>query len=262
MNNPEYSLFVLVPGFGGPHEQEKVRILENNLGILRKMQWAKLEIRVCVYDEGIMKAVPHYLRNDPCIRWIMEKGIVGQYIYKYATPEYVKENFDFALIVLDDIELQECVDFNKMIQIHDMFHLDLYSPSMTHDSKYQFKYMLHMPEQGNEHMRLLMKITCACEAFCYFIPNASYQKYWKHIEPETNPWIWGLDMCLYKCLHLRPGVINTMQMKHHYKNECYSQHPHINPYDGFLSVLDKYKVTKEELQDQRSVIYSVFEPSV
>lgn len=248
------SLFVIVPGFGGPHYEEKVKFLENNIDIINKTKWKKIEIRVCVYDNNIMKYVSENTKNNKGITWIYEKGIVGQFIHKHANPDYIKNNFDYVLIILDDIELYSSVDFGKIVATDKIMKLDVYTPCMTLDSKYQFKYMLHMPENP----QLYMKITLACEAFCYFMPTNSYIKYWNYIDPINNPWIWGLDMGLYNCLGLRAGVINKMQMKHHYKGECYTLYPDINPYDGFNYVLNKFNVTSDWLANQKAVFYWVF----
>ena len=246
------SLFVMVPGFGGPHMPEKVRFLQQNLEIIRKNQWSRLRVRICVYDTNIMPFVPPELTTDPDIEWIFEEGIVGQFIHRHAPPPFV-ETFDHVLIILDDIELMDSVDFGKLLHIDSMFQLDVYSPCMTLDSKYQFKYMLHMPDHP-----CVLKITCALEAFCYFMPTKSYHRYWQHIDPVKNPWLWGLDMCLYKCLGIRAAVLNGMQMKHHYKNECYYLRTDTNPCDGYNSVMDKFKVTSEQLADQPAILYMVF----
>lgn len=247
------SLFVIIPGFGGPHYKEKVAFLENNLKILRKCAWSRLTIRICVYDPDIFLYVPDCLRSDPSIEWIVEQGIVGQFIHKHAPPQIV-ETYDYVLIILDDIELEPSVDFERVTKIDKVFHMDVYSPCMTLDSKYQFQYMLHVP-----HPLCHMKVVSACEAFCYFMPTSSYHKYYMHIDPVNNPWIWGLDMGIHKCLGLRVIILNNMLMKHHYKNECYQMHPDINPCDGYNHVLSKFNVTSTDLADQKAVLYWIFE---
>ena len=247
-------LFVIIPGFGGPHYEKKIQILQNNISILQSSDWSQLDIRVCVYDEAIMSYVPMELINHPNITWIHKRGIVGQFIHEFATPELVSL-YDYILIILDDIELYPSVDFKKIVATDKILKMDIYSPCMTLDSKFQFKYMLHIPDQPPS-----IKITPACEAFCYFMRSDVYPSYWKHIDPQRNPWIWGLDMCLLKCLGLRACIFNHMEMKHWYKNECYHMRPDSNPCDGYNSVIEKFGVTSEELADQPAILYWIFPP--
>jgi hypothetical protein len=247
------SLFVIVPGFGNPHIQEKIRILESNLQRIRTFPWTQVCIRVCVYDNHAMPNIPTHLRQDPDIEWICTSGIVGQFIHQYAPPNVVA-TFDYCMILLDDIELQSNVDFAHLMDVHQLFQLDMYAPSMTLDSKYQFEYMLTQPTQP-----YLMKVVPACEAFCYFIPSQHYARYYQHIDPQQNPWLWGMDMCMYKCLEIRVGILNTMTMKHYYKNECYHLRPDASPCEGYEFVLRKHGVTSEELAEQPAVMYYIVE---
>lgn len=247
------SLFVIVPGFGGPHVRHKVEILRSNLAVIEKYPWKTLQVRVCVYDNNAAFDIPSDLRDHPRIHWIFETGIVGQFIHKWASPNEIATHFDYVMILLDDIELSvDNFDFSTIIRWDNMFHLDIYSPSMTPTSKYQFQYMLQKPNQPYH-----ISVTSACEAFCYFMPSASYSKYYQHIDPIRNPWLWGIDMCIHKYLGMRVGLINCMTMHHYYKNECYAQRPDADPTKGYNSVLARFGVTSEELADQKAVMYYI-----
>lgn len=134
--------------------------------------------------------------------------------------------------------------------------LDIISPSMTTDSKYQYKYMLHDPTQPFQ-----IKIVAACEAFCYFMPTHAYVHYHSIIEPKENPWLWGVDLVLYKYHNLHIGVLNTMQMRHHYKGECYALRQDVLPTEGYNSVLRKYKAESHEFENMSAVLFFVFDTS-
>lgn len=245
------SLFVIVPGFGRPHTLEKVRILESNIQYIRKYPWARLHFRICVYDPEAFLYVPSSLREDPSMEWIVRQGIVGEFLHTCAPPS-VTSAFDFVLILLDDIELHSNVDFARILRYHNMFGFDIYSPTLTSGSKYQFEYMLSRPESSASLM-----VVSACEAFCYFMSSASYAKYYEHINPHANPWLWGMDMCLSKCIGLRPCLLNHMMMTHYYKNECYQLRPDQDPVQGYNYVLERYGVTTQELANQLAVRYSI-----
>ena len=95
------------------------------------------------------------------------------------------------------------------------YDIDILSPSMSHDSKYQFQYMLH-----DKNVTLpFIKLTSALEYFCYFMRPSSYSKYYEHINGDRNPWMWGLDMLLHKHVGVKVGIVNHITMKHWYKNE-------------------------------------------
>ena len=251
----QQSLFVIVPGFGAPHTDEKVRILENNLRIIKHVQWTSLKIRVCCYDPSIFSVIPAHLRDHPDIEWIYKKGIVGQFIHSLATPSDVA-TFEYVMILLDDVELKDSVNFCKMIEYQDRFGFDIISPSMTLNSKYQYNYMLHEP-QNMFHI----KVTSACEAFCYFMSRVSYEKYYLLIEPNDNPWLWGVDLTLYKYHKMKIGILNKMQMHHHYKNECYAMRTDVLPTDGYNSVLRKYNASAEAFVNMKAVHYFIFDTS-
>lgn len=255
MSNP--SLFIIVPGFGAPHLDEKIAILENNLKQIRlTLPNARIKIRVCCYDANVISRLPQQLLQDDCIEWIIKKGIVGQFIHAYATPKDVEE-FDYVMLLLDDIELKNTIDIGKMIEYHKHFKFDIISPSMTLDSKVQYAYLLHQPNAGYH-----MKVTSACEAFCYLMHRSSYSNYYKLIEPVDNPWLWGVDLVLYKYHKMHIAVLNNMQMKHHYKNECYAMRPDAPPTEGYNSVLRKYNVTNDsEFFNMKSVLYFIIDTS-
>lgn len=250
---PPPSLFVIVPGFGRPHLAEKFDILRNNLQVIQSYPWSKLKIRVCVYDPDAIASLPEDLRNHPDIEWIVEPGIVGQYIKRNAHPETVA-GYTYMLIVLDDIKLHNNVSFDTLLRYDAMFRFDIYSPSMCSESKYQFEYMLSKPAMISHILA-----TTACEAFCYFMPLASFTKYYEHIEPDKNPWLWGMDMCILKCIGLRPAILNHMVMTHYYKNECYALRADKDPVEGYNYVMEKYGVSTAELSEQKAVLYHIID---
>lgn len=247
------SLFVIVPGFGSPFKEHKLQILENNLRVIRAYPWSKVKVRVCCYDPNVASIIPEDMYDDDSIEWVFRKGIVGQFIGDLAPPE-TTQNYDFVLIILDDIELKPNVNFATIMRYHKMFRFDIYSPTLTSTSMYQYKYMLEEPQGA-----FAIKVSCACEAFCYFMPSESYARYHKVIEPNDNPWLWGEDLCLLKYNHLRVAILNKMQMHHYYKNQSYHLRPDKLPEEGYNSVVRKYDTTPDELANQKAIIYVIFD---
>ena len=251
--NKNPSLFVIIPGFGAPHRDEKFRILRKNIECLhRNSSFSKISIRVCCYDPECASKIDKELWQYPSIEWIFRRGIVGQYIHQYATPKDV-EGYDYVMVLLDDVELMEDVDMTKMILYQKQLRLDIITPCMTTNSKYQYQYMLHQPNQPFQ-----LKIVAACEAFCYFMPVDSYVKYHAIIEPEDNPWLWGVDLVLYKYYRFHIAVLNTMRMHHHYKGECYAMRQDKQPTEGYNSVLRKYNANSQDFEHMQAVLFFVF----
>lgn len=245
------SLHVFISGFGAPHAEEKKRILRNNMAIINKHAWSRVHYTICCYDDTDLS---EYDGHDN-VRIIRDPLIVGQYIEKYLVPDTRSTAFDYILCTLDDIELQPDMDWEKLIHYTHYFDLDIVSPSMTYDSKYQFRYMLHDPQ----HTQPCLKITAALEYFCYFMRPSSYAKYYPHVNGQRNPWMWGLDMLLSKHVGVKTAVVNHMTMKHWYKNESYAVRTDANPCDGYNYVLERYNETTDGLACQPSVFYVVLE---
>lgn len=245
------SLHVFISGFGSPHLEEKMRILKNNMHVINQFQWSHVYYTICCYDDTPLEDYEGFAN----VKIIREKGIVGQYIQRHLVPNTQGTAFDYLLCILDDVELQPDIDWEKMIHYTNYFDIDILSPSMTQDSKYQFSYMLH----ESQFPQPAVKITAALEYFCYFMRSSSYSKYYPHVNGDRNPWMWGLDMLLTKCIGLRLGVINHMTMKHWYKNESYMVRLDSNPCDGYNYVLEKYNETTDSLANQPSVFYVIFD---
>ena len=232
------SLFVIVPGFGAPHIEKKREILKSNLAILRAHPWTSLEVVVCSYD-----STESTEDSTESIRWIHEKGVVGDFIRRHAKP-----TTDYVMILLDDVELQPDVNFTLLLAFQRQFQFDILSPTLTRKSKYQFEYMRTNPFEPYD-----IKVTACCECFCLFFPAASYRRYYALLSPE-NPWLWGLDMMLWKVFGFKIGMLNHMTMHHHYKGESYAAHLP-NPADGYLYEIKKYRVNNDDLVNQPAEHY-------
>lgn len=248
------SLHVFVSGFGSPHLAEKLRILKNNMSIIERYGWSQLQYTICCYDSSDLTE----LEALPNVTVIRDPLIVGQFLKKYLVPNTPSTAFTYLLCILDDIELQADVDFGWMIQHTEMFDIDILSPSMTQDSKYQFPYTLHDP--GISYPAI--KITSALEYFCYFMRPSSYKRYYEHLNGERNPWMWGLDMLLYRHVGMKPGIINHMTMKHWYKNENYSARLDADPCEGYNYVMERYNENTDSLASQPSVLYVILAVAV
>ena len=247
------SLFVLITGFGPPHWEHKMQILESNLEKICSYKWERITIKVCQYVSPRAYNLPAtLLEKYPTLEVIYETGIVGEFIKRHANPVQLAP-YDYVLLLLDDVELIN-IDFEKVIQYQKDLKLDIVSPTMTPDSKYQYPYLL----QDNNPAQV--KVTSVCEYFCMFFPLPSFRIYYQHITLD-NPWMWGLDLVLHKHVGLTIGLLNEYTMKHWYKSECYAVRPDVNPAEGFHRCISRYGETADRLAEQRAVRYVVYYPS-
>lgn len=230
-------LFVLISGFGEPHWDEKVRILRSNLLKIREGPWEHLHIEVCVYTPN--RSLPPditekvTLRNGP--------GIVGQFWMRHASPATLKDQYDYFLFLLDDVELQPDVDWSEMIALKNDLRLDILQPSMTEDSQYTYQYTRQQPQA-----QFSVAVTRLLEYFCFFMDFQALEKYFK-LMTEDNPWMWGIDLVLVKHGKLRVGVTNHMTMKHHYKGESYAYVKGADPAGDFTRYLTKFNETPQSI---------------
>jgi hypothetical protein len=241
------SLYVLITGFGPPHWEHKLTLLENNLKTITAHPWTKCTIEIAQYASPRDYKIPTHLLDTYHATVHYAPGIVGEFIKRHAyQPEY-----DYILLLLDDVELIN-IDFPTALRYLKDFHLDVISPSLTSDSKYQYPYM------QTEKINFDLKLTNVCEYFCMLFTIHGFLPYYNAITLD-NPWMWGLDLILGKHLYMTVGIANHMHMKHWYKGESYQHQPDHNPYTQFLAYIARYNETPETLATQHAVRYYLYD---
>ncbi len=244
------SLFVLITGYGSPDVELKKNIFLRNMEQIQKHPWSKVSIHVAAYDNSEVPS-PN-LPSNYTTHVYRKKGIVGDFMREHLTPEKLV-GFDYVLMLLDDVLLMPNVDWDKMLEWKEEFNLNIISPSLTTDSKFIYKYMLTTQDAHS------LKIGPACEYFTYLMDVATALKYVQHVT-EDNPWTWGLDLILYRHLDFRVGIANKMNMKHFINGASYQNHHHVQPMQGFQSLLKRFGEESEiALQNLPSAFYYIIE---
>jgi len=212
----------IIPGIGEPHFDNKEKILLKNINIIQNTFSGDVDFTVFNYSDN------NFSLEIPVTK---EKGIIGQYLYKYITPEFIKD-YDYIMILLDDIELVENYNIDNMIFMLEQLNLDIISPSLTSDSKHTWDFMLE-----NDNYKNKLRIVNFCECFCYLMTKKSYIKYYSLLDEETY-WLWGIDMILYN-MGFKMGIYNEYKIHHHFKSESY--HPHLpNPFEEMEKKYKKF----------------------
>lgn len=216
-------LLLTIPGIGDNHFEEKKNFLRKNIGIIKNTFSGEIDFLFFNYSNNDFSD----FENLENIKIIKESGIIGQFIFNKLKPDGLKD-YDYIILMIDDIELSENINIDEMIKIYNDNHLDILSPSLTIDSKFSHKgFMLE-----NDNFKDKIRITNFCEYFFYLMDFNSYEKYWNLFDEKTY-WLWGIDLCLDK-QGFKMGIINDYKIKHYYISESYNKNlpnPHIEMYD-------------------------------
>jgi hypothetical protein len=227
-------LFVFVPGFGSPHVEEKTRILLNNIKKIKDNQglWGEVFFEIAVYDDTI---VPDEILQED-VNILYTRGIVGNFLTRFVTPERLQTGgYDDVLLLLDDVELMDNVDWRHVLVCKKMGGADIVSPTLTVDSEIVYSYMRHTPNADYTG-----RVSLIGEFFCFLMEAATYCDSYFPLLDDTNPWMWGVDLILFAEAGLLTLLVNTWTVKHHYRGESYKMCDN-NPETDMLDYLKKRK---------------------
>lgn len=206
-------LLVVVTGFGPPHQKFKLSLFLHNIGILRKSWNGEINVKVFNYSDEKINITRLY---DVNIEQILEKDIIGQYLYKYLNPDCVKD-YDYIMLILDDIELDLNFNLDKLIKIYEKEEFNILSPCLSKDSQFNREFMLENDEKYGDKIRIVNFI----EYFCYLMNIENYKVYYDLLDKNCF-WLWGIDTCLDKYFS-KLGIMNNMKIKHWIKRASYKE---------------------------------------
>lgn len=200
----------IIPGFGAPHLEEKFDFLQHNLSIFEKSK-CRVDVALFYYSieinsndrfEGIKSRY-----TNGIITITREQGILGEFICKYITNDFVKD-YDYIALLLDDILLQTNVDVDKMIDIYEKQSINIISPSLHPQSKVSHDKMRH--DAANKIGRYLNIL----EFFFYIMSRDNYVEY-RSVFTDKMKWMWGLPR-IFHTRGWRLAILDNMTMIHHY----------------------------------------------
>jgi hypothetical protein len=208
--------FFLV-GFGDPFIEIKLEILKSNLNKIKIInQQYIVDLYIFVYTiekRDILDSIQFqdYVSN---VYIYTERGIVGEFIYKYVSQKYIL--YDYIVLFLDDIELGDKFDINKLIYIYTKEQLDILGLPLTLDSPTNHEFMLCKKDNRYNYRQ-----TNFIELFFYLMSKQNFKKYIKLFDKYTR-WCWGIDLCLYN-LQFKLGIYDEYPIKHYFKAKSYNR---------------------------------------
>lgn len=200
-------LLIIIPGFGNPHFDEKVKILNRNLRIFEKQ---KIDYQIKIFQYSSDCSFPTKIINNPNIDIHCEKGILGYFIKTYCSPDDLNiDIYDEVIILLDDVELSPRFKLTKIRNLYKKNNFDILSPSMIPPSKGTWKIMFR--NIGNVNGRIVNFL----ELFCYYMKPNVYRLYYDLISLK-NINMYGYDLALYGHLKLKLGILDNINMIHYF----------------------------------------------
>lgn len=196
-------LLLVIPGFGPGLVDLKKKIVQANVNTIKNTFTGSVDIKVFNYG------------TESCgitCDEMFESGVVGQYLYKYVTPDIV-DKYDYVLVLLDDIELSANVNIDKIIVNYTKYKYDILSPILTPTSYYSHPHML---QRFTEPVIVNPPFV---EFFCYLMNPNGYRK-WYNLFNEKSCWLWGIDLA-QRPQNIRVGMIQHMTMHHHIHGGSY-----------------------------------------
>lgn len=240
-------MLVVIP-FGEPHKDEKMRILRSNLSTIRggyPGTWTRVVIRLYAYDDV---ELPDDVSAQ--VEVIRTPGIVGDFFREHVTPAVLeREGHDFLLMMLDDVEILTQPDWKRLLLIKELSGAHLVSPTLSHNStNIQYPYMKHVVNAP-----YTSRIVSVMEMFCFLFDARSYSERYYPLLDHENPWMWGIDLCLYYETGVLPGQVNQWVARHHYQGESYKGCGR-NPEEDMKAYLAKRGHSVHSLWEQRVVV--------
>lgn len=249
-------LFAIVPGYGSPHSDVKELVLRNNLRVIEQYPWESWEMVVCKYSSEESDPMPPDILQNPNVRLVEERGIVGQFLIKHAKPDILKERgYTHVLMVLDDVEMvMASWSWDSIFQWFDDMRADILAPSLCKGDPCAFPHMNTTPEARD----VTLKMVPVCEFFCYIMPLESYKRYYPFLD-NNNPWMWGMDLCLKKHMNLNVFLMNHVIARHYIKGASYADQKDVDPFQARDNYIKKIGTTYEEVGGQRAVEYFIMQ---
>jgi hypothetical protein len=210
-----FGFFLL--GFGDPFIEKKLNILKTNLETIKKVNDHYIvDLYIFVYTiekQDILNTIQfrNYVSN---VYIHTERGIVGEFIYKYVSKQH--QLYDYIVLFLDDIELGDTFDIDKILYIYKNEQLDILGLPLTLDSPANHKFMLSKKDNKFNYRQ-----TNFIELFFYFVSKENFKKYLKLFDKDTR-WCWGIDLCLHN-LGFKLGIYDEYPIRHYFKAKSYNR---------------------------------------
>jgi hypothetical protein len=192
-------LLVFIPGFGKPLIPEKLECLRNNISKLP----SDADYWIFNYSD-----IPQTTEFPSNVKWIPNKGSIADRFLDYGNTDELKAlGYTHIFIVLDDVRLNSWI-----IPEVEPTDFEIFSP--VHSSTSNVNRFLHSDEIHNPDLSPMSVFSVQrLELFAYYMTINGFGHYLKFITRD-NPWTWGMDFIIQRCVRMHPVVFNDWIFTH------------------------------------------------
>lgn len=200
---------VIIPGFGPPRLEDKIRWLIRNMDAIRRGVDGIIQVFVFPYAEDahrrLVATVSVPRGTELWVRpW--EKGMLGRFLFRNAVPDNMSRTIRHVIVLLDDVEILGDPVRDLVCRL-DWEGIDVVSPNITTDSVSCHKFMFPLFTPG------VFRRTNYAELFMYVMTRRGYEK-WFGLLHDWTLYLWGIDMAMHPA-GITIGILEGTAIRHH-----------------------------------------------
>ena len=195
-------LLYYLAAIGGPHLEEKLKVLTRNLLYINQTLRQNFSIAVNCYSHA--EEIAEFVRRFPFLDAIYfhyrPKSVLAEL---WLTNPYMERisGYDTVLFVLDDVSISK-LNIPKLVGLCRRHDLDMISPAVIGAT--------HAYMQNRDSRELAL--TNNLEVYCMVMTPAVFKRYLS-INTFENKWTWGVDL-LFGHLGIKTGIYYGMNVFH------------------------------------------------
>ena len=174
---------------------------ENIRKIVARFGHEQFDFLLLVYDDS------SYAQDcfSRC-RVIRDKQPLFHQLKTHLTPELCRR-YEYVFVWMDDLDILE-FDPQRFLQIVREHRIELAQPSLSQDSVISHEIVVHRDGR-------IGRYTDFIEQMAFVFEGRRWERFWKLIRKDENPWGWGYDELLYAhCGFRRMAIIDAEVIRH------------------------------------------------
>lgn len=190
--------------------------------MIKETNLLQIDVFIFIYDDSIIpddvltdsfsRSVFENINHSFHCEVIREKGVIGQFIYKYFGGDKKWNNYDYYCITLDDVKLSSNYNLGEMIQLLEAGRFDILSPTMHKDSV-QTSHKKFMSVDLKKYPSHILESNFV-ELFHYVMTKKAFIKYYNLLD-DKSAWLWYIDFIMHP-QGFKMGIVTYMDFRHYY----------------------------------------------
>jgi len=147
--------------------------------------------------------------DDPCFascKIVHDNSPLFWQIKRHVTPELCRR-YEYVFVWMDDLDVLD-FDPQNFLRIVRANRIEVAHPSLSEDSVISHPVMRHVPGT-------IGRYTDFVEQMAFVFKSDCWERFWRLIADDRNPWGWGYDEVAYSyCRFHRMAVVDAEVIKH------------------------------------------------